>query len=149
MKEKAKKNRFITDILENIGQMPATMKKLGVVQFFSWFAFFTMWSMANPALTEHVFKTPAPIASIAFKNKGLKINPFNKGNAFINNPIIVPIGLSIPAMVDTTGSNAIAPTAAAGRQAGRKATAPVIRKSNNNQDPCDDDGRYIPGHSST
>ena len=49
------------DIIENIGQMPTTMKKLGVVQFFSWFAFFTMWSMANPALTEHVFKTPAPI----------------------------------------------------------------------------------------
>ena len=41
--------------------MPTTMKKLGVVQFFSWFAFFTMWSMANPALTEHVFQTPAPI----------------------------------------------------------------------------------------
>lgn len=41
--------------------MPTTMKKLGVVQFFSWFAFFTMWSMANPALTEHVFKTPAPV----------------------------------------------------------------------------------------
>jgi len=60
-KERAQKNRFIPDIIENIGQMPTTMKKLGFVQFFSWFAFFTMWSMANPALTEHVFKTPAPI----------------------------------------------------------------------------------------
>ena len=60
-KESAKKNAFISDIIENIGHMPMTMKKLGVVQFFSWFAFFTMWSMANPALTEHVFKTPAPI----------------------------------------------------------------------------------------
>ena len=60
-KEQSEKNRFIPDIIENIGQMPTTMKKLGVVQFFSWFAFFTMWSMANPALTEHVFKTPAPI----------------------------------------------------------------------------------------
>ena len=59
--EKAKKNNFIPDILENIGSMPSTMKKLGVIQFFSWFAFFTMWSMANPALTEHVFNTPAPI----------------------------------------------------------------------------------------
>ena len=28
---------------------------------FSWFAFFTMWSMANPALTEHVYQAPAPI----------------------------------------------------------------------------------------
>ena len=60
-KEKAKKNQFIPDILNNIGNMPTTMKKLGVIQFFSWFAFFTMWSMANPALTEHVFPTPAPI----------------------------------------------------------------------------------------
>jgi len=59
--EKAKKNNFIPNIIENIGSMPTTMKKLGVIQFFSWFAFFTMWSMANPALTEHVFKTPAPI----------------------------------------------------------------------------------------
>lgn len=60
-KEKAKKNQFIPDILNNIGNMPTTMKKLGLVQFFSWFAFFTMWSLANPALTEHVFHTPAPI----------------------------------------------------------------------------------------
>ncbi len=60
-KEKAEKNRFVSDIVENIGNMPSTMKRLGVVQFFSWFAFFTMWSMANPALTEHVFQTPAPI----------------------------------------------------------------------------------------
>ena len=60
-KEKEKRNSFIADIMENIGQMPTTMRKLGLVQFFSWFAFFTMWSMANPALTEHVFNTPAPI----------------------------------------------------------------------------------------
>ncbi|MDG2193396.1 MAG: MFS transporter [Polaribacter sp.] len=62
-KEKAKKNQFIPDIINNIGNMSLTMKKLGVIQFFSWFAFFTMWSMANPALTEHVFQTPAPVES--------------------------------------------------------------------------------------
>ena len=62
-KEKEKKNQFIPDILNNIGNMPITMKKLGVIQFFSWFAFFTMWSMANPALTDHIFHTPAPILS--------------------------------------------------------------------------------------
>jgi len=62
-REKAKRNNFIPDIIENIGSMPTTMKKLGVIQFFSWFAFFTMWSLANPALTEHVFNTPAPLES--------------------------------------------------------------------------------------
>ncbi|MBN2868824.1 MAG: MFS transporter [Flavobacteriaceae bacterium] len=60
-REKAQKNNFIKDITNNIGSMPTTMKKLGVIQFFSWFAFFTMWSLANPALTEHVFHTPAPL----------------------------------------------------------------------------------------
>lgn len=55
------KGRFFQDIVENIGKMPSTMVKLGVVQFFSWFAFFTMWSMAMPALTEHVYKAPAPM----------------------------------------------------------------------------------------
>ena len=76
--EKAKKNNFIPDILENIGSMPITMKKLGVIQFFSWFAFFTMWSMANPALTEHVFHTPAPMETTfdmadAMQSKAFKI----------------------------------------------------------------------------
>jgi len=60
-KEKQRKNQFIPDIVNNIGNMPTTMKKLGVIQFFSWFAFFTMWSMANPALTEHIFNTPVPV----------------------------------------------------------------------------------------
>jgi len=60
-REKKEKNSFVSDIINNVGNMPITMKKLGVIQFFSWFAFFTMWSLANPALTEHVFETPAPV----------------------------------------------------------------------------------------
>lgn len=51
----------VGQILENIIRMPKTMIKLGVVQFFSWFAFFSMWSLANPALTEHVYQAPIPI----------------------------------------------------------------------------------------
>ncbi|WP_297337859.1 MFS transporter [Algoriphagus sp.] len=45
----------LKEILGNIASMPSVMKKLGVVQFFSWFAFFTMWSFATPAITAHVF----------------------------------------------------------------------------------------------
>ena len=56
-----KESRFFRDTIASIGEMPSTMKKLGIIQFFSWFAFFTMWSMATPALTEHVFNAPAPI----------------------------------------------------------------------------------------
>ncbi len=49
------------EIIGNIVNMPKTMVKLGVVQFFSWFAFFAMWSLATPALTEHVFQSPKPV----------------------------------------------------------------------------------------
>lgn len=45
----------VTEIFKNIAGMPLIMKQLGVVQFFSWFAFFTMWSFATPAITEHIF----------------------------------------------------------------------------------------------
>ena len=48
------------EILSFITSMPSVMAKLGVVQFFSWFAFFTMWSFATPALTEAVFQAPMP-----------------------------------------------------------------------------------------
>ena len=51
---------FITSIAHSIFNMPSVMKKLGLIQFFSWFAFFIMWSLSTPALTEHVFESPAP-----------------------------------------------------------------------------------------
>jgi maltose/moltooligosaccharide transporter len=59
-KKEKKENRFVHDFLYSIKNMPITMKKLGMIQFFSWFAFFTMWSMATPALTSFVYKAPAP-----------------------------------------------------------------------------------------
>jgi len=51
---------LVREILHNVANMPRQMFNIGVVQFFSWLAFFSMWSMATPALTEHVFKAPAP-----------------------------------------------------------------------------------------
>lgn len=48
------------EVVHHVIHMPAQMRRLGAVQFFSWLAFFAMWSMATPGLTEHVFKAPAP-----------------------------------------------------------------------------------------
>lgn len=50
----------LVEIAQNFKSMPSVMWKLGVVQFFSWFAFFTMWSFATPALTEHVYHAAMP-----------------------------------------------------------------------------------------
>ena len=59
--EEKKASNFWKDLSSSYSLMPKTMWQLGVVQFFSWFAFFTMWSMATPALTEHVYKSPIPV----------------------------------------------------------------------------------------
>lgn len=42
-------------IMRDIKAMPAVMKKLGRVQFFSWFALFMMWVYTTPAIAESVF----------------------------------------------------------------------------------------------
>lgn len=57
-RENASKKGFLFGILEitnSILRMPKVMLQLGLVQFFSWFAFFTMWTFATPAITEHIF----------------------------------------------------------------------------------------------
>jgi maltose/moltooligosaccharide transporter len=42
---------LFTDIVDDMQQMPATMRQLAVVQFFSWFALFAMWIYTTPAVT--------------------------------------------------------------------------------------------------
>jgi maltose/moltooligosaccharide transporter len=54
------KSNFFIDFFQSVKGMNSNMWKLGLVQFFSWFAFFTMWSMATPALSEHLYDAPAP-----------------------------------------------------------------------------------------
>ncbi len=61
-------------------EMPVIMKKLGIIQFFSWFAFFTMWSMANPAITEHVFNAPIPVISEFNLDNVIELEKFNSKN---------------------------------------------------------------------
>ncbi|HEX9979587.1 MAG TPA: MFS transporter [Flavobacterium sp.] len=44
-----------THIVTDLLNMPKTMKQLAWVQFFSWFALFSMWIYTTPAVTGHVF----------------------------------------------------------------------------------------------
>ena len=60
--------------------MPRVMKKLGLIQFFSWFAFFVMWSLATPSITEYIFNAPAPEISQYDMNIIEQENAFNNDN---------------------------------------------------------------------
>ena len=50
------KNGFVT-IINDFHTMPQVMKQLAWVQFFSWFALFSMWIYTTGAVTEHIYNT--------------------------------------------------------------------------------------------
>jgi maltose/moltooligosaccharide transporter len=45
----------LSDIIGDFKNMPKTMKQLGWVQFFSWFALFSMWVFTTDAVATHVY----------------------------------------------------------------------------------------------
>ena len=47
-----RKQNLFTEIVADLNGMPATMRQLAVVQFFSWFAMFAMWIYTTTAVTE-------------------------------------------------------------------------------------------------
>ncbi|MDP4250669.1 MAG: MFS transporter [Bacteroidota bacterium] len=46
------------NILNDLRKMPRTMKQLGLVQFFSWFALFGMWVFTTDSIATHIFGLP-------------------------------------------------------------------------------------------
>jgi len=46
------------EIASSLAEMPATMKQLAVVQFFTWFALPCMWQFFGIAVARHVFNAP-------------------------------------------------------------------------------------------
>ncbi|TXK46102.1 SLC45 family MFS transporter [Pontibacter qinzhouensis] len=50
--------RGLSSIFKDFRNMPPTMIQLGVVQFFSWFALFSMWVFTTPAIAQHIYQVP-------------------------------------------------------------------------------------------
>jgi maltose/moltooligosaccharide transporter len=48
----------LAEIFTDFLTMPKTMKQLGFVQFFSWFALFSMWVFTTPAIAAHIYHVP-------------------------------------------------------------------------------------------
>lgn len=68
-KEIAEEPSKFSDIFKDFAKIPVLMKKLGIVQFFSWFALFTMWVFTTSALATHHFGlSPQDTHSKAFNN---------------------------------------------------------------------------------
>jgi maltose/moltooligosaccharide transporter len=48
----------LSSIFTDFAKMPRTMKQLGLVQFFSWFALFGMWVFTTDSIATHIFGLP-------------------------------------------------------------------------------------------
>jgi maltose/moltooligosaccharide transporter len=70
-KETEEEKSKFSDIFKDFANIPVQMKKLGIVQFFSWFALFTMWVFTTSALATHHFGlSPTDTHSKAFNQAG-------------------------------------------------------------------------------
>jgi maltose/moltooligosaccharide transporter len=56
--EVEKSTDSLSSLFRYIREMPFTMRQLGLVQFFSWFALFSMWVFSTPAIAHHVYGLP-------------------------------------------------------------------------------------------
>jgi maltose/moltooligosaccharide transporter len=59
------KHDGLRTIFRDFAMMPKTMKQLGLVQFFSWFALFGMWVYTTDSIATHIFKLPVSDKSSA------------------------------------------------------------------------------------
>jgi maltose/moltooligosaccharide transporter len=61
----------LAEIVQDFRRMPKTMRQLGLVQFFSWFALFGMWVFTTPAIAHHIYGLPVEdTSSDAFRKAG-------------------------------------------------------------------------------
>jgi maltose/moltooligosaccharide transporter len=51
-------------VLSDLYNMPRTMGQLAIVQFFSWFALFSMWIYTTSAVTSHIYGTKDPTSEL-------------------------------------------------------------------------------------
>jgi maltose/moltooligosaccharide transporter len=51
-------HKGLSNIFTDFRNMPRTMKQLGLVQFFSWFALFGMWVFTTDSIATHIFGLP-------------------------------------------------------------------------------------------
>jgi maltose/moltooligosaccharide transporter len=51
-------------VLSDLYRMPKTMGQLAIVQFFSWFALFSMWIYTTSAVTSHIYGTKDPTSEL-------------------------------------------------------------------------------------
>ena len=90
------KNSFVNIVID-FQMMPKVMKQLAWVQFFSWFALFSMWIYSTGAVTEHIYKT-TDTTSVAYN-----VGANQVGEMFANyNIIAAAVAFLLPLLAKRT-----------------------------------------------
>src|SRR5579872_7141368 len=90
----------VGEIFRDFARMPRTMRQLGLVQFFSWFALFSMWVFTTDAVATHVFGLKGEYAkTVQYNEAGNKVS-----SAFgVYNLIAMFYALLLPAIARKIG----------------------------------------------
>ena len=90
----------IGEIFRDFARMPRTMKQLGLVQFFSWFALFSMWVFTTDAVATHVYGLSGNYAkTVAYNEAGNKV-----GSSFaVYNFVAMIYALFLPVIAKRMG----------------------------------------------
>ncbi len=101
--EEDKTKAGLSEILKDFAKMPKTMRQLGLVQFFTWFALFSMWVFTTDAVATHVYGLSINDSkSIAYNEAGNKV-----GTAFgVYNFVAMFYALCLPFMAKLIGRKA-------------------------------------------
>jgi maltose/moltooligosaccharide transporter len=90
----------LSQIFSDFKNMPRTMKQLGLVQFFSWFALFSMWVFTTDAVATHVYGLSGDYTkSMEYNEAGNKV-----GTAFgVYNFVAMIFALILPFLAKFVG----------------------------------------------
>ena len=90
----------VSEILKDFAKMPKTMRQLGLVQFFTWFALFSMWVFTTDAVATHVYGLTGDYSkSVAYNEAGNKV-----GTAFgVYNFVAMLYALLLPVVAKYIG----------------------------------------------
>lgn len=102
-KQEAHTHSGLLEILKDFERMPKTMKQLGLVQFFSWFALFSMWVFTTDAVATHIYGLTGDYSkSIQYNEAGNKVS-----SAFgVYNGIAMFYALLLPVIAGFIGRKA-------------------------------------------
>ena len=101
--DQSHKRSGVREIIYDFRHMPKTMKQLGLVQFFSWFALFSMWVFTTDAVATHVYGLTGEYAkTVAYNEAGNKVS-----SAFgVYNGVAMFYALLLPAIARRIGRKA-------------------------------------------